>query len=86
MRIETGLGAAAIELCLVADGSFDGYVNLDGDSHGPWDYLGALLVLREAGGVAADKRGRDLVSVDHSARRCIVAGSDEALITAMMSA
>ena len=80
------LGAAAIELCLVADGSFDGYVNLDGDSHGPWDYLGARLVLREAGGVAAAKRGRDLVSVDHSARRCIVAGSDEALITAMMSA
>lgn len=79
------LGAAAVELCLVADGSFDGYANLDGDSHGPWDYLGALLVLHEAGGIAADRDGRDLVSLDPAVRRCIVAGSDASLITAMMS-
>jgi len=35
--------------------------------------------------VAVDRQGRDLVSLEHAARRCIVAGSDEALITAMMS-
>jgi len=79
------LGSAAVELCLVADGSLDGYCNLDGDSHGAWDYLGALLVLWEAGGVAADRAGRDLVSLEHSARRSIVAASGETLMNAMMA-
>lgn len=74
------LGAAAIEICLVADGSLDGYVNLDGDSHGPWDYLGALLVLQEAGGVAVDADGRDLVSLDHGDRRRLVAAGETALL------
>jgi len=77
-------GAAAVELCLVADGSLDGYVNLDGDSHGSWDYLGGLLVLAEAGGVAADRHGRDLVALDHSTRRCVVAASGAGLLAAMM--
>lgn len=78
------LGAAAIELCLVAAGAFDGYVNLDGDSHGSWDYLGGLLILTEAGGTAADRRGRDLVTLDHAARRSIVAASGPGLLADMM--
>lgn len=78
------LGAAAIEVCMVADGSLDGYTNLDGDSHGAWDYLGGLLVLWEAGGVAADRDGRDLVALDHEARRCITVASGAELLTAMM--
>ncbi|MFN8050495.1 MAG: inositol monophosphatase family protein [Acidimicrobiales bacterium] len=80
------LGSAAIELCLVADGSLDGYANLDGDAHGSWDYLGAALVLTEAGGVIADRQGRELASLEHAERRSIVAASDRALLTAMMNA
>lgn len=79
------LGAAAIEICLVADGSLDGYADLAGDAHGSWDYLGALLVLWEAGGVAADRDGRELVTLDHGARRSIVVASGSTLMTAMMS-
>lgn len=77
------LGSAALELCLVADGSLDGYINFDTDSHGPWDYLGALLILREAGGVAVDHRGRELVTIDHDARRTVIAASSHELLDAV---
>lgn len=79
-------GCLAVELCHVADGSLDGYANLDGDCHGPWDYLGGLLVLRESGMVAADRVGRELVTVEHSVRRDLVAACDRSLLAAMMSA
>jgi hypothetical protein len=43
------LGACALDLCAVADGLFDGYVDFGDESHGVWDYLGGLLICREAG-------------------------------------
>ncbi len=67
------MGAAALDLCAVADGRFDAYVDYDHDGHGPWDYLGGLLVCREVGIEVADAFGRDLVVVDHDARRTPVA-------------
>ena len=67
------LGAAALDLCAVADGTLDGYVDCSTDAHGAWDYLGGLLVCREAGAHVADARGRDLVVLEHSARRTPVA-------------
>ncbi len=79
------LGSAAVELCLVADGSLDGYINLDPDSHGSWDYLGALLVVTEAGGVAADRAGRALLSLEHAERRTIAASSCPSLLREMMN-
>src|SRR5690606_10284076 len=33
------LGAVALDLCAVADGTLDGYVDCSVDAHGPWDYL-----------------------------------------------
>jgi fructose-1,6-bisphosphatase/inositol monophosphatase family enzyme len=56
-------GAAALDLCAVACGRVDAFV----DTHehgglGPWDYLGGLLVCLEAGAAAGDVHGRDLVS------------------------
>ncbi|MEZ5320603.1 MAG: inositol monophosphatase family protein [Microthrixaceae bacterium] len=74
------LGAASIELCLVAQGVLDGYVNVAGDAHGVWDYLAAALVLLEAGGSIVDAHGRDLVVVDHDLRRSIVGGSTAGLV------
>ena len=78
------LGSAALELCLVAAGSLDGYVSLDVDGHGVWDYLGALLVLQEAGGVAADVQGRELVTMEHRHRRTICAASSQALLDELL--
>ena len=69
------LGAAALDLCLVASGALDGYVDCSVDAHGSWDYLGGLLVCQEAGAVVTDAADRDLIVLDHAARRTPVAAA-----------
>ena len=59
----------------VADGTLDGYLDCTTDELGVWDYLGATLVCREAGGTVADVAGRGLTVLDHAARRIPVAGA-----------
>ncbi|HAI64877.1 MAG TPA: hypothetical protein DDY35_01615 [Acidimicrobiaceae bacterium] len=73
-------GAAALDLCAVADGRFDAYVDFDVDALGPWDYLGGMLVCQEVGVEVADAFDRPLVTLDHAARRTLVAGTGEAFI------
>ena len=50
------LGAAALDLCLVAEGVFDGFweSNLQ-----PWDTAAGVLIAREAGAIATDFSGRE---------------------------
>ncbi len=79
-------GAAAVELCHVASGGLDGYVSCDRDGHGPWDYLGALLICTEAGAAMADAFGRDLVVVDHEARRTVMAAGSTELLDELIAA
>ena len=74
------LGATALDLCAVADGRVDATVDCATDALGPWDYLGAALVLAEAGAEIADLRGRDLVVLDHSARRTPVSAATPDLL------
>jgi fructose-1,6-bisphosphatase/inositol monophosphatase family enzyme len=74
------MGASALDLCAVASGSFDGFVDMSPDAHGVWDFVGALLVVQEAGGVMADAFGRDLVVLDHAARRTPVAATSSTLL------
>jgi fructose-1,6-bisphosphatase/inositol monophosphatase family enzyme len=78
------MGASALDICAVASGSFDGFVDMSPDAHGVWDYVGAMLVVQEAGGVVADAIGRDLVVLDHRARRTPVAASSEALLDGLL--
>ncbi len=77
------LGASALDLCLVAAGRLDGYLATGPPLHGPWDYLGALLVCREAGVELVDGAGQDLVVLDHDARRAPIAGATPALTAAL---
>ena len=63
------LGASALDLCLVAAGTLDAYVDMSRDAHGVWDYLAATLVCREAGAVVVDALGRELVALQHATRR-----------------
>ena len=49
-------GAAALDLCDVACGRFDGFWEL---SLMPWDVAAGLLIIREAGGVVTDLEGTD---------------------------
>ena len=79
-------GAAALELCAVADGTIDAFVVGTRASLAPWDYLGALLVCREAGAVLGDLDGRDLVTTDHGARLAVVAAATTALLDELAGA
>jgi myo-inositol-1(or 4)-monophosphatase len=49
-------GAAALDLCWVAAGVFDGFFEL---SLGTWDVAAGALLIREAGGVVTDWDGGD---------------------------
>jgi fructose-1,6-bisphosphatase/inositol monophosphatase family enzyme len=80
------LGAAALDLCYVADGRLDAFAGIARDGLGPWDYLGALLVCAEAGAVVVDEAGRDLVVLDHGARRFPLAAANQALLAQLVSA
>jgi myo-inositol-1(or 4)-monophosphatase len=49
-------GAAALDLCDVASGRFEGFWEL---TLAPWDIAAGLLIVREAGGLATDLEGRE---------------------------
>jgi myo-inositol-1(or 4)-monophosphatase len=65
-------GASAHDLCLVADGTYDGYVDCV-NTQSLWDYLGASLVLTEACGVLRERRGADLTDLSDPGPRQIIA-------------
>ncbi len=75
------LGSASIEICLVADGSLDVYGVAQHSALNPWDYLAGLLIAREAGGVAADYRGDDLVTHARVLRHPVFAATHELLVS-----
>ncbi len=84
-------GAMALDLCSVAEGAFDGYVDCVDTAHGgPWDYLGGLLVCEEAGAVVADARGRPLggreqIVAGESSPRSLVAGATDELLEELLA-
>jgi fructose-1,6-bisphosphatase/inositol monophosphatase family enzyme len=80
------LGAAALDLCAVAAGRLDGYVDCSPSAHGPWDYLGGMLICQEAGATVADAWDRPLVTVEHEARRTPVAAASGALFEQLVAA
>ncbi|MGA3216479.1 MAG: inositol monophosphatase family protein [Acidimicrobiales bacterium] len=79
------LGAAALDLCAVADGTLDGYIDCARGAHGGWDYLGGLLVCAESGALVADAAGRELVVRDHSSRRTPVAAGTPELLAQLVA-
>jgi fructose-1,6-bisphosphatase/inositol monophosphatase family enzyme len=78
------MGAAALEMCLVADGALDGYVQAGGAAIHPWDYLAAMLIVQEAGGTVLEADGSDLVLVEALPRRPVV-GATKALAQRLLS-
>lgn len=80
------LGASALDLCSVADGRADGTIDCTDSALGPWDYLGAMLVLSEVGAHIADAQGRDLVVLDHDARRTPVSAGTVELFDELLAA
>ena len=80
------LGAAALELCAVASGLVDAYIDCSRKMLGPWDYLGGMLVCQEVGAPVAEVQGRDLVVLEHAARRGPVAAASPALLEEALAA
>jgi len=76
------LGAAALDICLVADGTTDGWV--DFNRHGVWDYLAASMICREAGAIVADVEGRDEVTTDYDDPHTIVVAATAQLLEPLL--
>ena len=79
------LGAASLEICLVADGSLDVFAVAQQSTLNPWDYLAGLLIVREAGAVASDYHNEQLETSDDVVRRPVFCATEE-LLTAMVAA
>ncbi len=80
------LGACALDLCALADGVVDGYVDFGYDQHGVWDYLGGWLICRETGVEVVDAFGREMVHFNHAARRTPVAAASPELAATLLAA
>lgn len=80
------LGASALDMCAVADGTVDGFWACPPDRLGPWDYLGASLVCSEAGAPVADSEGKDLAVRVPGERRSPVAGATQELFAELLGA
>lgn len=62
-------GAAALDVCAVADGRLDLYLDATTSGNAQWDFLGGLLVLQEVGGVMLDAQDREVVALSPPERR-----------------
>ena len=77
------LGSASLEICMVAAGVGDGFVDCS-SGLAVWDYLGAALILVEAGG-SLHVVGADFAHPELSrARRRLVAASSARLMDQLM--
>ncbi len=70
------LGAASLEICLVADGSLDAYAVAQRSTLHPWDYLAGALIVRESGGRVGEYDGAELVTIEDVGRRFAAAASE----------
>jgi len=74
------LGSIALDLCAVAEGMTDAYIDCTPGGHATWDYLGAALVCAEAGAALEDAWGRPLVPGDLTEQRNPVAAATPPLL------
>lgn len=80
------MGATALDLCEVACGGLDAFVDCSPSAQGPWDYMGALLVCQEAGAVVSDAFDRELVVLEHEVRRTPLAAATPDLLADLIVA
>lgn len=80
------MGAVALDLCHVAAGVLDGYVDCVVEAHGVWDYAASVMICREAGAYVEDLLGRELIVLDHAARRTPIAGATPELLASLLAA
>jgi myo-inositol-1(or 4)-monophosphatase len=79
-------GAVSLDLCQVAAGVLDGYIDCIVDAHGVWDFAGGTLICAEAGAAVVDLWDRDLFTLTHEARRTPVAAATNELLEPLVAA
>lgn len=79
-------GAAALDLCAVAEGTVDAFTVGARAQLAPWDYLGALLVCQEAGVPVVELAGRPLVTRQPGARASVAAAATAELLAELQRA
>jgi fructose-1,6-bisphosphatase/inositol monophosphatase family enzyme len=79
------LGSAALDLCAVACGRLDAYLDLN-SNHGVWDYAAGVLICNEAGAWTGEASGRELFHLSHSERRGPIAASTRELAALLAGA
>ena len=72
------LGAAALDICLVAQGVLDGWV--DFNSHGVWDYLASILICQEAEVATSEYLDRELLVTQYDEKRTPIVAATPALL------
>ena len=74
------LGSIALDMCAVAEGVLDAYIDCTNEGHSTWDYLGAALVCAEAGVAMGEAWGRELLPDDLAERRYPVVAATPPLL------
>jgi len=78
------MGAASLDISVVARGGLDGYIDFDG--LGVWDYLAAVLICQEAGVLVTEAQGRSLLVFDADERRRPVVAVSEEILQSLLRA
>lgn len=68
------LGSAALDLCAVACGRLDAYIDLN-SNHGVWDYAAGILICDEAGAWTGEADAKELFHLEHGGRRGPIAAA-----------
>ena len=76
-------GATVIDLCYVAEGAYNAYVDLR-ERLTPENFLAPALIIREAGGRFTDAFGQPLGSVSFTQPYSILATGNDALLAAIL--
>ncbi len=79
------IGATVLDLCYVAQGAFDAYVDVRGRLTAE-NFMAPALIIEEAGGIFSDAAGRPLGPVDFTAPHNVVAAGNAALHAHILAA
>jgi len=79
------IGSDALEICFIASGTSDAFVDLRGFLRAP-DFAASIFILKEAGGVATDANGHELkCKLEPKARSTIIAACTQDLHNDIMN-
>jgi fructose-1,6-bisphosphatase/inositol monophosphatase family enzyme len=73
-----------LDLCYVAQGAYDGYVDLR-ERLTPENFLGPSLILKESGGKLVGQDGLSLGAVEFTRPYSVLAAANESLLEEILS-